>query len=402
MTTAPEQSAPRYRPWLHRYAMLLVAVTFVLIVAGGTVTSKGVGMAVPDWPTSYGYNMFLFPPSMWRGGVFWEHTHRLLGSLVGVLTIGMAAWLWLTQPPRGGRPWLRWLGIGALMLVIVQGVMGGLRVTEFSITLAIIHGITAQLFLCVTVLIAAATGKWWHARVREQQISRTAEQQIRQTPGSGNICCSAALLRCCSRSALRIGSLAVLLIVVIQLALGAAMRHTGAGLAIPDFPASYGRVIPPLTQDAIHHAIDTQTNFVDMPHDFTPAHVGVHFAHRAWALLVAAGILVLLAKLRPLAQAVPGFHAPALALVTLLLVQIALGASVIWSGKHPEVATAHQATGAVLLATLALLVIRIHLAMWRSGDLAVSRNEAPSPSASAKSPNRQIAQSPNPTWGVGA
>src|SRR5690606_14917989 len=74
-----------YRPGLHRFAWALVATTFVLVIAGGTVTSRGVGLAVPDWPNSFGYNMFLFPPSMWRGGIFWEHAHRLLGSVVGML-----------------------------------------------------------------------------------------------------------------------------------------------------------------------------------------------------------------------------------------------------------------------------------------------------------------------------
>ena len=165
--------------------------TFVLIMLGGTVTSKGVGLAVPDWPTTFNYNMFLFPPSMWVGGVFWEHTHRLMGSLVGLMAIAMAIWLWQTEerqeqeagggagaggrdqkegshesPPTPvggspGRPWLQWFGIATLIAVTFQGIMGGLRVTELSTTWAVFHGITAQLVFCMTVLIAAATSRWW-------------------------------------------------------------------------------------------------------------------------------------------------------------------------------------------------------------------------------------------------
>src|SRR5689334_2500649 len=110
-------------PWLARFAVLTALATLALIALGGLVTSHGVGMSVPDWPTTYGYNMFLFPVSKWVGGIFYEHTHRLAASLVGFLTLILAVWLWLKE----SRAWLRWLGIFALFAVVLQGVLGGLR-----------------------------------------------------------------------------------------------------------------------------------------------------------------------------------------------------------------------------------------------------------------------------------
>src|SRR5881392_2441228 len=112
-------------PWLGRYAWLTALVTFVLVGIGGLVTSHNAGMAVSDWPNSYGYNMFLFPVSKWVGGILYEHTHRLVASAVGFLTIILASWLWSSE----SRRWVRNLGLVALAGVILQGILGGLRVT---------------------------------------------------------------------------------------------------------------------------------------------------------------------------------------------------------------------------------------------------------------------------------
>ena len=113
----------RFNPWLYRFAVLTALATLALLGIGGLVTSHGVGMAVPDWPNTYGYNMFLFPPSKWVGGIFYEHSHRLVASGVGLLTTILAVWLWLAEPRR----WLRWLGVSAFFAVVLQGVLGGLR-----------------------------------------------------------------------------------------------------------------------------------------------------------------------------------------------------------------------------------------------------------------------------------
>src|SRR5204862_7211342 len=105
--------------WLHRFAFLTAIATLFLICSGGMVTSKGVGLAVPDWPTTFGYNMFLFPVSRWVGGILFEHTHRLIASSVGFLTIILAVWLWFSEPRR----WVRMLGVTAVGAVIFQGVL---------------------------------------------------------------------------------------------------------------------------------------------------------------------------------------------------------------------------------------------------------------------------------------
>src|SRR5664279_3991408 len=117
-------SSARSTTWLNRFAWLTCIATLFLICSGGMVTSKGVGLAVPDWPTTFGYNMFLFPVSKWVGGIFFEHTHRLIASTVGFLTIILTVWLCLDEE----RPWVRRLGFIALAAVILQGVLGGLRV----------------------------------------------------------------------------------------------------------------------------------------------------------------------------------------------------------------------------------------------------------------------------------
>jgi len=326
---------------LHRLAVFLVIVTFFLLILGGTVTSKGVGLSVPDWPTSYGQNMFLFPPSMWKGGVFWEHTHRLLGALVGMVMIVMAAWLWGSQKHR---PWLRWLGIATLVMVIVQGVMGGLRVTEMSVVLGIAHGISAQIFLCMTVLIAAATSRLWINATTTDTPSKT-NRPASFSPGLKRL------------------SLGVLAVMLIQLTLGATVRHTGSRLAIPDFPSAYGRLIPPMTAKSLE-AAGNELPYEKADRHYTPSQVGVHFSHRLWAIVVLAASVWLVTKLSLEAPGDPRLAVPLTALTGLLLLQITLGALVIWTGGHApndEFATAHQATGAAILATATLLAIRIHV-----------------------------------------
>src|SRR2546427_7123139 len=106
----------RYNPALHRIALLTAAATFPLIFMGGLVTSHQAGMSVPDWPNSYGYNMFLFPPRLWIGGILYEHTHRLMGTVVGMCSIALAICAWRTEK----RAWARWMTMGVLGAVIFQ------------------------------------------------------------------------------------------------------------------------------------------------------------------------------------------------------------------------------------------------------------------------------------------
>jgi cytochrome c oxidase assembly protein subunit 15 len=148
--------------WPHRLAVVLVCATFPLIWVGGLVTTYDAGMAVPDWPTTYGYNLFLYPWTTWVAGpwdLFIEHGHRLLGALTGMITIALVAVTWRCDDRR----WLRWLTVGALLLVIVQGVLGGARVIQDERQLAKIHGCLGPAFFALATALAVFTSRVWKA-----------------------------------------------------------------------------------------------------------------------------------------------------------------------------------------------------------------------------------------------
>lgn len=194
-----EQTENPYSPWLHRFARLAVGATFLLIVIGGIVTSTESGLAVPDWPTTFGYNMFLYPLSEMVGGVLYEHSHRLMGSLVGLLTVG----LFIMVVVKDSRTWLRWLGFIAFIGVIVQGVLGGLRVTQLSLLLAMVHACLAQAFFALLCGIA-----WWTSREARLEIAPTGGQN-----GEGRKLRRLSLITTC--------------LIYVQLIFGAILRHTG-------------------------------------------------------------------------------------------------------------------------------------------------------------------------------
>jgi len=193
---------PRQRTgsaWLHRLALLTASGTLLLIFVGGLVTNTGSALAVPDWPTTFGYSMFLYPWSRMVGGIFYEHSHRLIGSVVGILTVTLAVWMWITEPRR----WLRWLGAAAVMAVIVQGVLGGLRVILISngTAIAIIHGCLAQAFFALTVSVALFTSREW-------------KQEPEQVPGA-------------ETGPLKRLSLVTTGLIALQIIVGAILTHTG-------------------------------------------------------------------------------------------------------------------------------------------------------------------------------
>src|SRR4051795_6051023 len=157
-----------YNRGLHRVALIVAWSIFPLIFIGGLVTSKDAGLSVPDWPNSYGYNMFAFPPKLWVGNIFYEHTHRLYASFVGLLTIVLAAWAWF----RDRRRWVRWLGVSCLSLVVIQGILGGLRVVLLKLDLAIVHACVAQAFFCLATLTSIVTSRWWFTA---PDLSRSAD-----------------------------------------------------------------------------------------------------------------------------------------------------------------------------------------------------------------------------------
>jgi cytochrome c oxidase assembly protein subunit 15 len=147
-------------PWPHRSAVALVCATFPLIWIGGLVTTYGAGMAVPDWPNTYGYNLWLYPAETWINGpwkLFVEHGHRLYATLVGLLTIAFLVCAWWCQK----RPLVRWLGAIALAAVLFQGALGGMRVIQDQVQLAKIHGCFGPAFFALTVALAVVTSRRW-------------------------------------------------------------------------------------------------------------------------------------------------------------------------------------------------------------------------------------------------
>jgi cytochrome c oxidase assembly protein subunit 15 len=192
--------AQRAQLRLHRFALLTTLATFPLLFVGGLVTSTGSALAVPDWPTTFGYNMFLYPMSGMVGGILYEHSHRLLGAMVGFLTIILTLWLWLKEP----KLWLRWLGTVALATVVLQGILGGLRVVLLAHTLAIIHACLAQAFFALLVSIAFFTAP--------KRADYAGELPIAPLTRLRRLC------------------ILTTVVIYLQMAFGAILRHTGARL----------------------------------------------------------------------------------------------------------------------------------------------------------------------------
>lgn len=300
--SASPPGAPLTPAWLHWFAVVTACATVVLIFIGGLVTSTGSGLAVPDWPLSFGQ---FFPPMV--GGVLFEHGHRMAAALVGMLTVTLMVCCHTWE----SRAWLRWLASGAVGAVLLQGALGGATVLwRLPLATSVTHACLAQAFLCLLVVLAVCTGARWQLAAQRQ--SEDARVPLRWLAG--------------------ITTAAVYL----QLILGALMRHMGAGLAIPDFPLAFGRIVPPLDSTA----------------------VTVHFLHRLGALLVTvlAGWTIVRAVTRHRAE--PQLLRPALSLGVLVGVQVTLGALTIWTQRAVLPMTAHVAVGATVLATSLLLSLR--------------------------------------------
>jgi cytochrome c oxidase assembly protein subunit 15 len=341
-------------PWLYWFAVLTALATLALIGIGGLVTSHEAGMSVPDWPTTYGYNMFLFPINKWLGGIFYEHSHRLLASLVGLMTTVLAVWLWL----KDSRPWMAWLGVIAFLLVVAQGVLGGLRVTMHMDSLGIYHATIAQLFFVLTCAIALFTSRWWMELKRRSPARREENSADKQAvPETG--------------APLRELVLFTTILIFVQLIIAAAMRHQHAGLAISDFPLAHGGLWPDTSAEAVAN-YNAQRVSINAENPITAFQIELQMAHR----VVALAILILTVACAWLAQrwssrfsvsgegdnpAPGGIELQPRALVhlsrlwlALILFQVGLGAATIWTNKAADVATAHVLVGALALAVGAL------------------------------------------------
>jgi cytochrome c oxidase assembly protein subunit 15 len=297
-------------PSLHHYSRFVVAWTLLLILAGSFVTSTDSGLSVPDWPTTYGQNMFTFPLSKMVGGIFYEHGHRLIASGVGLLTIGLAVWLWFAD----SRRWTRWLGVAALAMIVAQGVLGGVTVLFFlPPAVSTAHAGLAELFFCATVAIALVTSAGWSSGYGLP--TGTDDARLRHIATSTTV------------------------LVYAQILIGATMRHIGAGLAIPDFPWMFGHVIP----------------------DHWSAAIAVHFAHRVTAVIVTVAVTTTSLYIWRWHRDRQELTRPATLLVLLLKVQMTLGGLTVLSGRDASINSLHVVCGALVLTTSLVITLR----SWR-------------------------------------
>ena len=315
---------------VHVWAVLTLLTTFLLLCSGGIVTSKGVGMSVPDWPTTYGYNMFLFPISGWVGGIFYEHSHRLIASWVGLMTMILAAVLLASEPRR----WVRNLGISAFIAVCIQGLLGGLRVTLFKDEIGIFHAMLAQSFFCLLGILAIVTSprfilSRWDVFLPDSGLKKLA--------------------------------VASTILIFLQLGLGATMRHEHAGLAIPDFPLAYGKILPDTSVAAI--AAINEARVADDKVPTNALHIWIQMVHRtvAFIILFAVAAVAWRAFTNPIANAARFWS---LIWLCMICAQVLLGAWTIWSNKAADVATAHMALGALSL----LVGVVFSFRLWRGNE----------------------------------
>jgi len=337
---------------------------------------------VYDGWTSFGYYVPLAPLEYWvhDTGKLVEHGHRLIGKVAGVLAIALAVALWVTQRGAGGRRWLKWAGVALLLAVVVQGAKGAFRIdfadyalaadgtrlldesgdpirvdNAWSIGLALVHGIFGQMVFAGTVLIAAAVGPGW---VRWASARKAEDQRIDNSEGG-------KANRGAGVRGLRWAAGALVGVLLLQLVLGAAVRHLDAWNAIPDFPLTWGQVLPPVDQDALDAGAGLGPDYAN---GATVGEVHLQYAHRVGALIVtgvAAWLLVLAWR-----AGEAGLRGWSVALGVLLAGQWALGIGAALIGRgEPAWASAHQVVGASLLGVATLMAAKA----WRAGTYAEGR-----------------------------
>ncbi len=371
-----------YNPGFFWLAVLTALSTVALIGLGGVVTSKGVGLSVPDWPNSYGYNMFLLPVSHWVGGILWEHTHRLAASLVGLMTLVMAIWAhgplgrallkYLLFPllllagiacyfpggegirqtatghllcllgavslgvgcfwPRSWKasPGTRLLALVALVWVVGQGILGGMRVVTLENYWGAVHAAAAQIFLILACVLALCSSRWWILR-----------RWDRIRPVFSRIPAMLLLL--------------LSLLIFAQLVVGASMRHRHAGLPVSTFPLVDGKFLPEATPQAVEEANRERSSSTGWK-EFEPVTRG-HILLYRYHLILAVLILLASVSILWISRLLCGPHILVnlqFFILSIVAVQAALGASTVWSGKAADIATLHVVCGALLLASTTL------------------------------------------------
>ena len=323
---------------LHYFSLLVALSTAVLIFAGGLVTSTGSGLSVPDWPNTYGWFMLTFPLEKMVGGIFYEHSHRLIASTVGFLILVLAFWLGRVE----GRRWVRRLGYVALAAVIIQGLLGGITVLWYlPEPVSIAHASLAQIVFCLTSAIALFTSPGWKrahdgANARRVNSARTRPASAIRGSASGAGFDDRRLQRV---------AIVTTAAIYLQIVVGATMRHLGAGLAIPDFPLAFGQLIPPHWDTGI----------------------AIHYAHRVGAAIVTAFIIATTAHVFYHHPRRGELVRPSIFLLALLTIQVTLGALTVLTQKHYIINSLHVVTGGSVLVTSLVLTLRAHRSRFADG-----------------------------------
>ena len=388
--------------WLYRLAIVAVVCTFALIGMGGLVTSREVGLAVPDWPTSFGYNMFFLPFSQWLGkfGVFEEHSHRLIASLVGLMTAIITGWIWIRESAGISRGLalglivitlllmgvrtqamfvamaclalgaiclsivkimhnpkaIRWWASLVYSMVIVQGVLGGLRVTQLKDQIGVLHGTLAQIFLVTLGLVALFSSRWW----KESRAAKTIDGL---TP-----------------RVIRSHFFYATVLIFLQLVIGATMRHQHAGLPVWDFPKAHGQWWPSTdatsltgynaerarlqkrlhAEGKIHDAKGNPSVFLSTGKPIQANHITLHMTHRVMAVLILGLVVGAAILTRKKLGAGHALSKIALLWLTLILAQAVLGILTVLKYKPADIATLHVLIGAgsLLVGTIGATICR--------------------------------------------
>ncbi|MCH8852555.1 MAG: COX15/CtaA family protein [Planctomycetes bacterium] len=344
--------------WLHWFAIVVAGCTFCLLLAGSMVTTTGSGLSVPDWPTTYGENMFTFPPSKWVGGIWYEHVHRLIGSAVGFLTIVLCAWLWFSRSSRR----VKWVGTMALVTVCVQGLLGGLTVWYMLPTwISVAHAGLAEIFFCITVCLAVVTAPRWRGN------RAPSAREVAQAPDESGFHSACGSLSASAGRSLKKVCMLALVCVYVQILLGAVMRHTQSGQAILDFPLSYGALLPPMSTAALE-SINLDRVWEQDLEAVTLGQMWIHFAHRAGAVVVAIAVVLLVRHVLAVLGRRRDFVILAMGLAGLLILQVTLGAVTIWTRSELLITTAHVGGGALMLATCVVLLLRVYSGSFEGGE----------------------------------
>lgn len=306
-----------------RLSKVIVFLTLSLIFVGALIKSHEVGLSVPDWPTSYGKQMFSFPFSEMVGGIFYEHGHRLFATIVGFFTLIQFIVLSFTDHPM----WVKKMSFIALVLVITQGFLGGMTVIFFlPPQISILHGVLAQIFFISIIFIAYS--------LSDSRLNKKKE--------------SFPLF-------IKRGALIITLLVFVQLVLGALVRHTSSGLAIPDFPKMGGMWIPTFSDNMVNNInVELFDKNLDMVSKWQ---VVIHFLHRLGAFIITLALTFFVYKFRKMVEKNSTESKILILFSVLLFIQIILGASTVITEKLPFVASFHVVTGAALLGCCALFVM---------------------------------------------